>query len=162
MDGFEDGWHSQCVARHRYLPWWSGQLQWAFDQLAVGSAEAMAAYASGYRTTVKSMVGSGRELYPEVCDLALSRSRVADSLLLRPVQAVMWEHLASVGGEPNMRSLHGFHASLARPRPSGHPFFDDPFGKASAQRHSPSRHATPHHATPLGRPGLGGQPLPCV
>mmetsp|Transcript_3407 Transcript_3407/g.8807 ORF Transcript_3407/g.8807 Transcript_3407/m.8807 type:complete len:132 (-) Transcript_3407:102-497(-) len=68
----------------------------------------MAAYAAAYRTTLRTMVANGRELYPE---------------------AAMWEHLASVGGEARMRPLHGFHASLARPRPSGHPFYDDPFGK---------------------------------
>ncbi|KAL1511866.1 hypothetical protein AB1Y20_005150 [Prymnesium parvum] len=99
---------AQCDPHTWYLPWWSSKLEWAFDQLALGSAEAMALYASAYRSTLTQMVTNRRELYPE---------------------AVMWEHLHSVTDQAKLKMLHGFHATLARPRASGNPYHDDPFGK---------------------------------
>lgn len=91
-----------------FVPWWSTELAWAFDQIAVGTMGSMSAYSSAYRTTVRTLVSKKIELYPE---------------------AVMWEHLRTHGGAEQLRPLRGFHATLARPRASGHAFHDDPFGK---------------------------------
>ena len=71
------------------------------------SAATMASYAQAYATTVRRMVAAGRELYPE---------------------AVMWEHLATLGTEKKLlRPLRDFRASLARSSPRLHMI--DPYTK---------------------------------
>ena len=92
---------------HVWLPWWSAQVGWAFDQIAVGPPAEMASYARGYESTVRRLVGAKTELYPE---------------------AVLWEHLASLGPAARLlRPLRGFHASLARSSPRFH--LVDPYSK---------------------------------
>ena len=95
------------AAHHVWLPWWSAQLGWAFDQIAVGPPAAMTAYAQAYESTVRRLVAAKRELYPE---------------------GVMWEHLASLGPHLRLlRPLRGFQASLARSSPRFH--LVDPYSK---------------------------------
>lgn len=92
---------------HVWLPWWSAQVGWAFDQIAVGPPAAMTSYADAYETTVRRLVAAKTELYPE---------------------AVMWAHLASLGPHARLlRPLRGFRAGLARNQPRFH--IVDPYSK---------------------------------
>ena len=149
-----------------WLPWAAPQAGLAFDQIAVGSASAMALYASAYRASVVDEVEADRrELYPE---------------------AVMWRHLKRHGGvsastdaamavrpavarqaarghlavaevwRSGIAHLAGFRASLARHRADGSPHYDDPYGKLRQDllaptvlnEHAIGRALPPHQCKP--------------
>jgi len=86
------------------VPWAEGDL--AFDQVAVSSPKAAAAYASGFSRTLAPAVAARRPLYPE---------------------REMARHLARAGLAPY--TLRAFRSALVRRDESGAPYHEDAYAK---------------------------------